>query len=326
MPGRLSYEDINDFISKNGDTLISIKYINGRTPLEIQCGKCKDIFKKAYQRYKQLPSHDKKYCGKKAAKRLENKDSNKKFCFSILHPEGKLIDKKNFYKDKTKKDGLATKCKECSCKKGKESRKVNGDKNRDKQCPVCKKKYKGRKKQVYCSTGCQRKSLKTTPIIKQCLECKKDYIIKKKKQQYCSNKCGSRAGGRMAAANRSKRSKGEVYFEELCEIDYGDEYKILSNAPIFDGWDADIIIEMPFQTKDKEYNGIAICYNGVWHYKQLGKKHKLKQVQSRDKIKAKIIKKHNYFQYIVKDMGKFNRDFVEEEFYLFKAMIDNIKL
>lgn len=73
-------------------------------------------------------------------------------------------------------------------------------------------------------------------------------------------------------------------------------------------WDADIVIP-----KCK----LAICYNGIWHYQQIGKKHSLKQVQSRDSIKESIIFDIGYVQYIIKDMGKFNEMFVYEQFHTF---------
>jgi len=292
-----TYDYVKKHIEGYTDILLSQNYINSKTLLKIKCGKCDIIFEKTFNSYKKYPFHNPRLC---EGVRKQTDDLTKKVCQGILHPEGKILDKSKFGKAKQKKGGLDNACRDCR----NEQRKRGSDKTKDKICPHCNEEYKARKEQKFCSILCGNLN----------------------KTGSEEAKAWGRKGGKIAAANQQKRSKGEVYFEELCEIDYGDEYKILSNAPIFDGWDADIIIEMPFQTKDKEYNGIAICYNGVWHYKQLGKKHKLKQVQSRDKIKAKIIKKHNYFQYIVKDMGKFNRDFVEEEFYLFKAMIDNIKL
>ena len=41
------------------------------------------------------------------------------------------------------------------------------------------------------------------------------------------------------------------------------------------------------------------------------------QIQSRDKIKRKIIKENNYQYYTIKDLGKFNKEFVLYEFNLF---------
>lgn len=43
----------------------------------------------------------------------------------------------------------------------------------------------------------------------------------------------------------------------------------------------------------------------------------LKQIQNRDKIKVSEIKLAGYTPYIIKDLGKYNKKFVEEQFNLF---------
>ena len=101
---------------------------------------------------------------------------------------------------------------------------------------------------------------------------------------------------------QNRRSKNEIYFAELCIKEFK---KVLLNENIFNGWDADVIIE--------DYK-IAVLWNGVWHYKKITRKHSVKQVQNRDRIKIKEIKKKGYIPYIVKDMGKHNKKFVESEF------------
>ena len=111
-------------------------------------------------------------------------------------------------------------------------------------------------------------------------------------------------GGRKSAAIQSenKRSRNEIYFCELCEK-YFDNVE--HNKPKFNGWDADIIID-DIKT--------AILWNGKWHYEKIAKKHSIEQIQNRDKIKIEEIKKSGYKPYIIKDMGKYNPKFVEEEF------------
>lgn len=99
-----------------------------------------------------------------------------------------------------------------------------------------------------------------------------------------------------------RRSKNEIEFCKLCE-EYFDNVK--HNESIFNGWDADIIIE------DIKF---AILWNGPWHYKQITKSHSVKQTQNRDKIKIKEIKESGWTPYIIKDMGKANKDFVKEKF------------
>jgi hypothetical protein len=61
--------------------------------------------------------------------------------------------------------------------------------------------------------------------------------------------------------------------------------------------------------------------SGKWHYEKIKEKHSLIQVQNRDRIKIKEIEKANYKPYIVKDMGKENKKFVEEQFGLFLSKI-----
>ena len=119
-------------------------------------------------------------------------------------------------------------------------------------------------------------------------------------------------GGRKSAILQgdSKRSKNEIYFYELCKQKFN---KVLNNECIFNGWDADIIIE--------DYK-IAILWNGPWHYKKIKEKHSVEQVQNRDKIKISEIQKTGYIPYIIKDMGKYNKSFVEIEFQKFLEYIN----
>ena len=56
----------------------------------------------------------------------------------------------------------------------------------------------------------------------------------------------------------------------------------LSNVPMFNGWDADVIIP---ELK------IAVLWNGNWHHKKITKKHSVLQVQNRDRIKIKEIER-----------------------------------
>ena len=99
-----------------------------------------------------------------------------------------------------------------------------------------------------------------------------------------------------------RRSKNEIEFCKLCE-EYFNNVK--HNECIFNGWDADIIIE------DIKF---AVLWNGPWHYKQITKSHSVKQTQNRDKIKVKEIEECGWTPYIIKDMGKANKDFVKEKF------------
>jgi hypothetical protein len=116
-------------------------------------------------------------------------------------------------------------------------------------------------------------------------------------------------GGRKSVSIQcdTRRSKNEKYFCELCEKHFKN---VKHNEPIFNGWDADIIID------DIK---VAVLWNGIWHYEKITENHSLQQIQNRDKIKIEEIIKCGYEPYIIKDMGKYNPQFVEEEFNKFIA-------
>ncbi len=135
----------------------------------------------------------------------------------------------------------------------------------------------------------------------------------KKHQIFCSRSCGTRyknslgmcvSGGRKSAVSQNKRSKNEILFGELCS----QLFDTIFNEPMFNGWDADIILP-----KLK----IAILWNGKWHYEKLKASHSVLQVQNRDAIKINEIIKAGYTPYIIKDLGKHNPEFVKLEFQKF---------
>lgn len=148
----------------------------------------------------------------------------------------------------------------------------------------------------------------------KCEVCNSPLGYTKRKRKTCSEGClkkqqsiAGSIGGRKSAQVQaeSRRSKNEILFAEKC-IEYFD--KVLTNEPIFNGWDADIIIE------DLK---VAILWNGKWHYEKITEKHSVKQVQNRDKIKVDEIEKYGYIPYIIKDMGKFSENKVNKEFNKF---------
>jgi hypothetical protein len=167
-----------------------------------------------------------------------------------------------------------------------------------------------------------KKSIKLKPII--CAQCKKEFQPNKSVSKFCSLQCcrvfqktdenfkrnsaeNGKISGRLSAARQQKRSKNEIYFSELCENYFGKE-KIVTNQPYFDGWDADIIIH--------DYK-LAILWNGIWHYKQICKTQKMSQIEARDKVKYAVILKYGYKPYVIKDLGSYNKNFVEQEFEIF---------
>lgn len=190
-------------------------------------------------------------------------------------------------------------------------------------------------RQKYCSLQCSKyvtrsqeykdnmSQLKTVlkPIV--CQFCKSEFQPKHSIAKLCSKKCfddykktdeirekaklNGQKGGKKSAHSQQRRSKNEVMFAELCEDHFGKD-DVLCNEPIFDGWDADVII------RGKK---IAVLWNGPWHYKQIMRSQSLTQVQARDRVKTAIITKYGYTPYVIKDMGKHNPKFVLEEFQCF---------
>lgn len=148
----------------------------------------------------------------------------------------------------------------------------------------------------------QNKKLKRFDLI--CIICEQPFIGTKS-TTHCK-KCKCRKGGLESAKKQVRRSKSEIYFSNLCK----EKFEVVkTNEQIFNGWDADVIIE-DFK--------IAVLWNGPWHHRKCNKKHSVKQVKNRDKIKIDQIKKCGYIPYIIDDIkGKFNKQFVENEFRKF---------
>ena len=183
----------------------------------------------------------------------------------------------------------------------------------------------------FCSVTCSHSRLQTDEMNKsrslklqgktenrKCEHCENEFEVKSySKKRFCSILCSNRSnpitsddarkGGLNSSTTQSekRRSKNEILFAKLCT-----EYfkKVETNKQIFNGWDADVIID------DIK---IAVLWNGKWHYEKITKKHSVIQVQNRDKIKIKEIKKCGYTPYVIKDMGKYNPEFVNEEFNKF---------
>lgn len=163
---------------------------------------------------------------------------------------------------------------------------------------------------------------KKPKINKKCIakECNNIFIARKLSQKYCSKSCSAksriysentRKKLRISAANRVLRSKNEITFYELCVKQFNN---VEHNKPIFNGWDADVIIH------DIK---VAVLWNGPWHYKPIANS-KLKQTQNRDKLKLIEIQKYGYEPYIIKDEGSYNLKFVEKQFEIFISKYANV--
>lgn len=149
---------------------------------------------------------------------------------------------------------------------------------------------------------------------KICCICGSNIAFEHRTRKTCSNECLQQAlinSGKKSASILHKRSKNEIEFYTKCKEYFGEE-NVLHNEPMFNGWDADIILP--------QYK-LAILWNGPWHYKQVTKTHKLKQVQNRDKIKKHEIEKAGYTCYIIKDIKRREKNKIENEFnYLLRYL------
>lgn len=209
----------------------------------------------------------------------------------------------------------------CSCSFNNEKRKTNGfykkGLTKEAKCSICKEIFNISKNSSFKNVKCNKCYIKPL-FVKECSVCEKEFKTDKKTIKTCSKICcniaklnGAKLAGKISAQVQSKtrRSKNEIYFSELCKNKFKN---ILTNESIFNGWDADIILP------DLK---IAILWNGIWHYKKITKKHSVKQVKNRDEIKIKEIQNFGYMPYIVKDMGKYDKIFVEEKFKEFLAVV-----
>ena len=208
--------------------------------------------------------------------------------------------------------------------------------------------YSNGKYRKCCSTKCQHSRTHTSDTKqaiskslisfygidhspRYCKRCGKELTrlhLNRKRTGYCSECCHSeefykefpisnetrdklREAGKHSAASQSesRRSKNEIEFCNLCEQYFS---HVEHNVPIFNGWDADVIIH------DIKY---AVLWNGIWHYKKLTESHSVERVQHRDRVKIDEIIKCGYVPYIIKDVGKHNKSFVKDEFDKFIKLI-----
>jgi len=181
-----------------------------------------------------------------------------------------------------------------------------------------------KKERRFCSYKCSNSHVQTEETNKKrsmsmtkekpvCKVCGKK-LRKKNKHGYCqkcwfkspefliaNKKMSEKLKGKSKSGN-TKRSKNEILFHDLCKDHFNN---VKHNEPVFNGWDADVIIE-DIKT--------AVLWNGKWHYEKIMEGHSLKQVQNRDRLKLIEIKKLGWEAYIIKDMGKYNPVFVKEKF------------
>lgn len=223
------------------------------------------------------------------------------------------------------------------------------------QCNICKEnynqnfdRYRNGHRHQKCSNNLNsiialKKRYNTDVFIKDtiriCEFCKEKFNPKRSIQKLCTIKCsinyskreeykykaqmyGSK-GGVASAALQKKRSKNEIACAELCIKHFG-ENDILCNQQIFKDkngnfWDCDIYIKSL---------KMGILWDGFYYHYS---KNVSTQQKARDTIKRQIIKDNGSEYYTIIDKGKFNKDFVQEQFYLFihkqlfKSILKQIK-
>lgn len=199
----------------------------------------------------------------------------------------------------------------------------------EKICPNCNKQFRTKDINAkFCCLDCSshysgNKSHKhTNKLIKKTKNCKDcgNKIGIKNKSGYCRN-CISKyrniteetkqklsEAGKKSANTKHTRSKNEILFYDLLKDKFPD---ILHNVPMFNSWDADIIIPS---------KNIAILWNGRFHYEDIFGQ--LKQIQNRDKIKYNEIVKSGYMPYIVVDLKKHSKSKCETELKRFDIFLN----
>jgi hypothetical protein len=163
----------------------------------------------------------------------------------------------------------------------------------DCDCCICDIKFKARQGTSTCSDMCYKERLKQI----------------------------GRMGGTITASlpyHIRNRSKNERMFFDLIKSKFPDA---IANPRMFNGFDADVVIPSL---------KLAIHWNGLWHYKQVYQddrgKHQFENIKQRDIKRLKEIESCGYVNYSIKDMGKYNPKFVEEQFKIFTDYINNLSI
>lgn len=108
MPKKHTYEYIYDYIKEQGDLLMSKEYINTHTKLEIQCGKCNDVFNVTFAHYQEggrCPKHQ----YKRIAEKLRH---SYKYVYNYIKEQGDVLISKEYKNARTKLDVRCGSCKE----------------------------------------------------------------------------------------------------------------------------------------------------------------------------------------------------------------------
>lgn len=229
-------------------------------------------------------------------------------------------------------------------------KRFGSDEYRERVCPKCQKAFtvwtgrNGKSGRIFCSNLCSRgraKSSETREKIRRslnanrppfsktvpCKHCGEEFTTNKKKKTFCNVSCANRFRMNLpenkkkyreimkkTASEINTRSKNEIFFSEMCRLYFN---SVKTNAPVFNGWDADVIIE------DER---LAVLWNGNWHYMKLRSGHSVEQIKNRDLLKLKEIKRCGYTPYIIRDPRGFNPLFVKFQFKILLEYLENIDL
>lgn len=270
----------------------------GKDLLPLECERCGKIFYKPKSMIKYELNHSNggcKYCSVKCSD-ISHRKKIKMCCCQC----GKEIEitLSSYKKSSTKRFFCSS---SCSAKYNNRHRttKAREPHTMKRICKVCGKEYYhyyGKDGFPYTTKLCCSKECSD-----ELRENKVKYLTKEQRERY--SEVGLVGALKSAQVQReTRRSKNEMLFCELCEENFKN---VKHNEAIFNGWDADVIID------DNKY---AILWNGRWHYDELSKTTSLKQIQNRDRIKMKEIIKSGYSPYVIKDMGSYNPTFVKEQF------------
>ena len=146
-----------------------------------------------------------------------------------------------------------------------------------------------------------------------CGSCGLHFMPRRKSTRFCSRSCAmvsrmnapgvARDLGQRSAKSQGdrRRSQGEIELASLLS----ERFNVLTNARIFDGFDADIVL--PDQR-------IAVHWDGPWHRRKICEGHSVKQVQTRDRLKRRIARRLGYRNITIRAEGKYNRSDVLRAF------------
>lgn len=282
---------------------------------KLNCAECKkpiEIETKYVKYRRNNDPNTKFYCSNECRNKLAGKNVT---CFTC----GKIFYKKPCELNSNGKDFCSQ---SCACTFNNSQRKYGKGKKKNHTCDVCNSisilslnaisVCKNSKCEKFTPSLSRRERVQAKRL-KKCFRCTNEFLGNGygKFCPPCFKIRRSEAAAK-SIASQSRRSKNEVYFSELCQRHFKD---VKCNEPIFNGWDADVIIE------DLK---VAVLWNGNWHYQQIQKNISLKQIQTRDKIKKYQIINCGYTPYIIEDRGKYNQKFVEEQFQKFIAVFNTV--